>query len=183
MAGLLTGQVALITGGSVGIGRAAVEAFAHEGARIVFAARTAKRGEDLAGRLRAEGYQVLFVQADVSQSAEVQKIVSSAVESFGRIDCAFNNAAILGRVRRSAEYTESEFDAEVVSNLKSVWLCMKYEIEQMQKQHPPGGAIVNTSSVNGLGAQVAPRSTLCPRPGSSGSLNPPHRSMPPVEFA
>ena len=154
MAGLLAGQVALITGGSAGIGRAAVEAFSNEGARVVFAARTAERGEGLARRLRTEGRQVLFIQADVSQSDEIQRTISRAVESFGRIDCAFNNAAALGRVQRSAEYTESEFDAEVASNLKSVWLCMKYEIEQMKKQQPAGGAIVNTSSVNGLGGAL-----------------------------
>lgn len=151
MAGLLAGQVALITGGSAGIGRAAVELFSREGARVVFAARTAKRGQDLADSLRAEGHQVLFIQADVSQAGDVQRVVARAAESFGRIDCAFNNAAVLGRVQRSADYSEAEFDAEVTSNLKSVWLCMKYEIEQMKKQQPPGGSIVNTSSVNGLG--------------------------------
>ena len=151
MAGVIAGQVAVITGGSAGIGKAAVELFAREGARVVFAARRAKRGEELAERLRAEGHQVLFIQADVSKSADVQRMVSSAVESFGRIDCAFNNAAALGRIQTLADYTEAEFDAEVTSNLKSVWLCMKYEIDQMRKQEPPGGAIVNTSSVNGLG--------------------------------
>jgi NAD(P)-dependent dehydrogenase (short-subunit alcohol dehydrogenase family) len=151
MAGVMAGRVALITGGSAGIGRAAVKLFAREGAHVVFAARAPKRGEDLAERLRAEGHQVLFIQADVSQSVQVQRMVSRAVESFGRIDCAFNNAAVLGPVRPSAEYTEAEFDAEIASNLKSVWLCMKYEIEQMKKQEPAGGVIVNTSSVNGLG--------------------------------
>jgi NAD(P)-dependent dehydrogenase (short-subunit alcohol dehydrogenase family) len=150
MAGLLAGQVALITGGA-GIGRAAVELFSREGARVVFAARAGKRGQDLAESLRAGGHEVLFIQADVSHSGDVQKIVARAVESFGRIDCAFNNAAALGQVQRLGDYTEAEFDAEVTSNLKSVWLCMKHEIEQMKKQQPPGGAIVNTSSVNGLG--------------------------------
>lgn len=151
MTGMMAGKVAVITGGSAGIGRAAVELFAREGAHVAFAARGEKRGEELAERLRAEGRQVLFIQADVSQSADVQRMVSTAVENFGRLDCAFNNAAALGPLRRSADYTEHDFDAEVASNLKSIWLCMKYEIEQMRKQAPSGGAIVNTSSVNGLG--------------------------------
>ena len=151
MAGLIAGQVAVITGGSAGIGRAAVELFAREGARVVLAARGAERGEDVAARLQAEGFHVLFVQADVSQPEDVQRLVRKTVESFGRLDCAFNNAAALATIRRSAEYSEAEFEAEVTSNLKSVWLCMKYEIEQMKEQVPSGGAIVNTSSVNGLG--------------------------------
>ena len=151
MAGVMTGQVALITGGSAGIGRAAVELFTREGAHVVFAARAAQRGEDVAERLRAEGHQVLFVQANVSEPAEVQRMVKKTVESFGRIDCAFNNAAALGPVRPLADYSEAEFDVQITSNVKSVWLCMKYEIEQMKMQEPPRGAIVNTSSVNGLG--------------------------------
>ena len=151
MAGVLAGHVAVIAGGSAGIGKAAVELFAEEGAKVVFAARAAKRGEELGERLRAEGHQVRFVQADVSQSADVQRLMSAAVDVFGRIDCAFNNAAALGPLRASADYTEAEFDAEISANLKSVWLCVKYEIEQMKRQEPPGGAIVNTSSINGLG--------------------------------
>ena len=151
MAGLLEGQVALITGGSAGIGRAAVKLFAEAGARVVFAARGAKRGEELAEEAKTNGHDVLFLQADVSQSDEVQRLVARTVESFGRIDCAFNNAAVLGTVRRLGDYSEAEFDAEIGLNLKSVWLCMKYEIAHMQKQQPAGGAIVNTSSVNGLG--------------------------------
>jgi NAD(P)-dependent dehydrogenase (short-subunit alcohol dehydrogenase family) len=151
MIGLLEGQVALITGGSAGIGRAAVEVFAEAGARVVFAARGAGRGQAVADDLRGRGYEIVFVQADVSQWAEAQRLVSTAVERFGRIDCAFNNAAVLGPIRRMADYSEADFDAEIGLNLKSVWLCMKYEIEQMRKQQPGGGAIVNTSSVNGLG--------------------------------
>ncbi len=151
MGGVMAGQVVIITGGSAGIGRAAVELFAQEGAHVVFAARSAKRGEDLAEQLRGEGHQVLFIQADVSESAAVRRMVSKAVDSFGRIDCAFNNAAGLGPVRPLADYSEAEFDTQITSNLKSVWLCMKYEIEQMKTQQPPGGSIVNTSSVNGLG--------------------------------
>jgi NAD(P)-dependent dehydrogenase (short-subunit alcohol dehydrogenase family) len=151
MIGLLEGQVALITGGCAGIGRAAVEVFAEAGARAVVASRRADRGQAVAEELTGRGYEVLFVQADVSQSADVQRLVSTAVERFGRIDCAFNNAAVLGSVRRMADYSEADFDTEIGVNLKSVWRCMKEEIQQMRKQQPAGGAIVNTSSLNGLG--------------------------------
>ncbi len=151
MADSMKGQVALITGGSAGIGRAAVTLFAHSGARVVLAARGVERGQALADDLEAEGYEVVFVPADVSQSQQVQEVIKRTVDRFGRLDCALNNAATLSRLRRIADFGEEEFDAEVDSNLKSVWLCMKYEIEQMQKQEPRGGAIVNTSSVNGLG--------------------------------
>ena len=151
MAGSLEGKVVLVTGGSAGIGRAAVELFAEADARVVFAARKPDRAEAVTDELRGRGYDVLFVQADVSQSADVQRLVSTAVERFGRIDCSFNNAAVLGKVQRMADYSEADFDSEMSLNLKSVWLCMKHEIEQMQKQQPAGGAIVNTSSLNGLG--------------------------------
>ncbi len=144
-------QVALITGGSAGIGRAAVELFAKAGARVVLAARGAKRGQDVADALTADGHEVIFVRADVSDSEDVQRLVAKTVETFGRIDCALNNAASLGSIRKLGDFSQTDFDTEVASNLRSVWLCVKYEIEQMQRQQPSGGAIVNTSSVNGLG--------------------------------
>jgi NAD(P)-dependent dehydrogenase (short-subunit alcohol dehydrogenase family) len=151
MDGSFQGKIALITGGSAGIGRAAVEVFAEAGARVVFAARGAERGHEVAEEMKAKGHDVLFVQADVSQSEDVQRLIRQTVEACGRIDCAFNNAAALGVVRPLADYSEADFESEVSLNLKSVWLCMKYEIAQMRKQEPAGGAIVNTSSVNGLG--------------------------------
>ena len=117
----------------------------------MLAARGARRGQEFATQLQAEGCHVLFVQADVSRSEDVERLIRTTLESFGRIDCAFNNAAALAKIRRSAEYSETEFDTEITINLKSVWLCMKHEIEEMRKQDPPGGPIFNTSSVNGLG--------------------------------
>lgn len=151
MDSVIAERVVIITGGSAGIGRAAVELFARKGASVVLAARRADQGQEIATRLQAEGCHVLFAQADVSRPEDVQRLIKTTVESFGRIDCAFNNAAALANIKRSAEYSAAEFDTEVALNLKSVWMCMKHEIEQMTKQVPPGGAIVNTSSVNGLG--------------------------------
>jgi NAD(P)-dependent dehydrogenase (short-subunit alcohol dehydrogenase family) len=147
----MRGKVALVTGGSAGIGRAAAALFAEAGAIVVIAARGTERGRQTEDEIRRAGGQVLFVQTDVSQAGQVQALVARTVEAFGRLDCAFNNAAALGKLVRTGDFSEEDFDAEVSSNLKSVWLCMKYELEQMQRQEPRGGVIVNTSSVNGLG--------------------------------
>src|SRR5438552_3731920 len=145
-------KVVLITGGSAGIGRAAVQVFVREGAKVVFAARGTERGEAVQKEVEAAGGTALFVPADVSQAGQVRDLVRVTVEKFGRLDCAFNNAAsIHGILRNLADFSEAEFDDEISLNLKSIWLCMKYEIEQMTKQQPGGGTIVNTSSVNGLG--------------------------------
>ena len=147
----LEGKVVIVTGGSRGIGRAAALKFAREGARVIIAARGAEQGNRVVNEIKSTGGQTCFVATDVSRSEEVDRLVTTAVQTFGRVDCAFNNAASIGGARRTDEFTEEEFDREIASNLKSVWLCMKYEIAQMRRQDPKGGAIVNTSSVNGLG--------------------------------
>lgn len=144
-------RAVLITGGSAGIGRAAAGLFATAGASVVIAARGVERGQKAEHEIRDAGGKVFFVKTDVSQAAEVRALVTRTVEIFGRLDCAFNNAAVLSKTVRTGEFSEADFDAEVSCNLKSVWLCMKYELEQMQAQEPRGGVIVNTSSVNGLG--------------------------------
>ncbi len=97
------------------------------------------------------GGTVLHVQADVSRAEQAAACVEAAVERFGRLDCAFNNAAVVSKLARTGEFTEQDFDLEVGGNLKSVWLCMQAELAQMEAQDRPGGAIVNTSSINGLG--------------------------------
>jgi NAD(P)-dependent dehydrogenase (short-subunit alcohol dehydrogenase family) len=146
------GRVALVTGGSSGIGRATALGFAREGAAVVIASRGVERGEAVRRELEALGAQAEFVATDVSQAEEVEALVRRTVERFGRLDCAFNNAAALdvGVFKPSAEFSEEEFDRHIALNLKSVWLCMKHEIVQMVGQGT-GGAIVNTSSINGLG--------------------------------
>jgi NAD(P)-dependent dehydrogenase (short-subunit alcohol dehydrogenase family) len=145
-------KVVLITGGTSGIGRAAASAFARAGARIVLAARRIGLGEQAVQELREEGADVRFVQADVSLAADVDRLVASVVGVYGRLDAAFNNAATTdGALALTADFTEEQFDRAVAMNLKSVWLCMRSEVRQMLSQSPAGGAIVNTSSVNGLG--------------------------------
>ena len=148
MAGLLAGRVALITGGSSGIGRAAALAFAREGARVVIGNRRVGDGEETVRRVRETGGEATLIRTDVTQAREVEALISKAVETYGHIDCAFNNAGITGEMAATAECTEDNWDRTLAVNLKGVWLAMKYEIRQMLKQG--GGAIVNNASVAGL---------------------------------
>jgi NAD(P)-dependent dehydrogenase (short-subunit alcohol dehydrogenase family) len=145
-------KVALVTGGSSGIGRAAALAFARQGAHVVLGARSADCGQAVAREIEAAGGSAMFVPADVSIAGQVSALVSQAVERFGRLDCALNNAASVEEpFLNTADFTEEHFDRSLALNLKSVWLSMQQEIRQLLAQDPPGGAIVNTSSVNGLG--------------------------------
>jgi len=110
------------------------------------------RGIAVAEEIEAAGGTARFIACDVSVPNQVSKLIEGAVDAYGRLDCAFNNAASTdGVFKLSAEFSEDEFDRAITTNLKSAWLCLKYEIQQMLEQTPPGGAIVNTSSVNGLG--------------------------------
>ncbi len=148
----LRGKVALVTGGSSGIGRATAHVFAREGAKVVIAARGAHRGNKVVEDIRAGGGEAMFFPADVSKAAEVEALVTRTVERYGRLDCAVNNAAgYMGAFSPIAAFSEQEFDETIAVDLKGVWLGLKFEIRQMLSQNPPGGAIVNTSSVNGLG--------------------------------
>jgi NAD(P)-dependent dehydrogenase (short-subunit alcohol dehydrogenase family) len=129
-----------------------VHAFAQAGARVVLAARGSTRGEEVASAVRRQGGEARFFPADVSQAADVERLLRETVAAYGRLDAAFNNAATVdGAFAMTADFSEEQFDQAIRANLKSVWLCMKFEIGQMLVQTPPGGAIVNTSSVNGLG--------------------------------
>lgn len=149
---MLHDKVVLVTGGTSGIGRAAAEAFAQSGARVVIAGRRAELGRQVEAELRKSGAEARFIQTDVSLASDVDRLIASTLTEFGRLDAAFNNAATAdGALALTADFTEEQFDRTVSMNLKSVWLCMKAEIQQMLSQTPPGGAIVNTSSVNGLG--------------------------------
>jgi NAD(P)-dependent dehydrogenase (short-subunit alcohol dehydrogenase family) len=148
----LEGKVVLITGGNSGIGLATARAFARQGSKIVIAARGVKAGEQAAHEIVSSGSEAVFIRADMAKPEEIEALVSKTVETFGRLDYAFNNAATEGEVLApTADFSEQEFDHTVAVNLKGVWLCMKHQIRQMLSQQPTGGAIVNTSSVNGLG--------------------------------
>jgi NAD(P)-dependent dehydrogenase (short-subunit alcohol dehydrogenase family) len=150
MAGSLDGKTALVTGGGSGIGRAASLAYAKEGARVVVADVNVEGGEETVQMIKEAGGEAILVHADVSKPEDTQAMVDQAVEAFGSLDCAFNNAGIGGGRDRllTADYLEEDWDRVISINLKGVWLCMKAEIPQMLKQG--GGAIVNTASIAGL---------------------------------
>lgn len=141
-------KVALVTGGSNGIGRATALGFASRGAKVVIVDRDAAGGEATAGIVRQQGGEALFVQADVTDSHSVQAYVKKAVEAYGRIDCFHNNAGIEGKVANIVDYDEAMFDQVLAVNVRGVFLGMKYVLKQMLDQK--GGAIVNTASVAGL---------------------------------
>ena len=116
---------------------------------MVVADVDADGGEETVQMIKEAGGEAALVHADVSSSSEVQGMIERAVELYGRLDCAFNNAGVAGRERGlTADYSEEDWDRVIGINLKGVWLCMKAEIPQMLQQG--GGAIVNTSSVAGL---------------------------------
>jgi NAD(P)-dependent dehydrogenase (short-subunit alcohol dehydrogenase family) len=142
-------KVGIVTGGTSGIGRDTAVLFAKAGAKVVVAGRREVEGKETIDLIRAAGGDGLFVKTDVSQAAEVRTLVQKTVEKFGRLDIAFNNAGIEGSWSSIAEQSEEEWDRTIDINLKGVWLCLKYEIQQMLKQGGRG-AIVNMASVAGL---------------------------------
>jgi NAD(P)-dependent dehydrogenase (short-subunit alcohol dehydrogenase family) len=148
MSGILDGKVALITGASSGIGRATAKIFAREGAQLVLADLVEAGGAETLAMVKEIGGQAIFVKTDVAKAADVDALVAKTVETYGRLDCAFNNAGIGGVGKLTHEYREDEWDRVIAINLTGVWLCMKAEITQMLKQGH--GAIVNTSSIMGL---------------------------------
>ena len=149
MAGRLERKVALVTGGASGIGRATALTFAREGAKLVVADMNADGGRQTVHMIMENGGEAIFVRTDVSQTVEVQALISKAVETYGRLDCAHNNAGVSSLVSASiADYPEEDWHRVIAINLTGVWLCLKYEIPQMLQQG--GGTIVNTASIMGL---------------------------------
>jgi len=144
----LQAKVALVTGGGSGIGRAAAMLFAREGAKVVIADVDAAGGEETASRIGSEGGEARFIRTNISKAAEVEALVSAVVGLHGRLDCAFNNAGILGDIVSVVDHTEEMWQRTFEVNLKGTWLCMKYEIPHMVAQGK--GSIVNTTSTAGV---------------------------------
>jgi NAD(P)-dependent dehydrogenase (short-subunit alcohol dehydrogenase family) len=142
----MDGKIAVVTGGASGIGRATALLFAAEGARVVVVDRETS-GEDTVARLRERGGDGVFVRCDVASGKDVEKMIARVVDTYGRLDYAFNNAGIEGATATIADYEEKDWDRVLAVNLKGVWLCMKHEIKQMAGK---GGVIVNCASVAGL---------------------------------
>lgn len=143
----LAGQVALVTGGSTGIGRATALAFAAAGVRVAIASRRRQPGEEVAELIRAAGHEAYWIETDLTQAAEIAAMTDSVVRTYGRLDIAFNNGGSGGNGGWLAEIEEADWDATINGYLKSVWLCMKYELRVMLAAG--GGSIVNNSSVDG----------------------------------
>jgi len=153
MAGILEGKTALVTGAARGIGRATAVTMAREGARVVVSDMNEAGIKETVAIINGAGGQAVSALADVSKADDVQALVKKAVSSFGRLDCAYNNAGISGYQvdaggKLTHEWSQQSFQRMIAVNLEGVWLAMKYELEQMLAQG--GGVIVNTASIAGL---------------------------------
>src|ERR1700753_559161 len=143
-----TGKVALVTGGGNGIGRATSVAFARQGAKVIVVDRDDAGAQATVGIIRQNNGDAVAVTADVTKAADVKAYVKAALETYGRIDCFFNNAGIEGKLAPTAEYDEAVFDAVIGVNVKGVFLGLRHVLPVMIRQG--GGAVVNTASVAGL---------------------------------
>lgn len=140
------GKVALVTGATSGIGEATAKMFAKYGAKVSVAGRRDSNGEHVVEQIKADGGEAIFVRTDVQQESEIEALVDKTVSTFGRLDCAFNNAG-LDVAGPFAEQSAADFDAMVGTNLRGTFLCMKYQAPAMARSG--GGAILNMSSIAG----------------------------------
>ena len=143
---LVSGKVALVTGAGAGIGRATALKFAAEGAKVVVS--DIKGHEETAELVKKAGGDASAIKADVSKTAEVKAMVAHAITTYGRLDCACNNAGIEGTIAPLLDQTDEDFDKVIAVNLRSIFLCLRAEIGEMLKTG--GGAIVNLASIAGL---------------------------------
>lgn len=142
---MFEGKVALVTGGTSGIGRATAIAFARAGAKVVVAGRRKEEGQETVRLIQEAGSEGLFVKTDVSRKEDVTGLIEKTLATYNQLDCAFNNAGYDGHYVPLAEQSEEDFDRIVSVNIKGVWLCMKYELQHMLSVGT--GAIVNTASI------------------------------------
>src|SRR5881628_3441660 len=141
-------KVALVTGAGSGLGLATVKASAESGALVVLADRNEKSVRSATEELTAQGHKTLAIVCDVSDDAQVEAMVHQTVTTFGRLDAAYNNAGVQNVLAETADTTREDYDRVMGINLRGVWSCMKFELQQMRKQG--SGTIVNCSSLGGL---------------------------------
>jgi NAD(P)-dependent dehydrogenase (short-subunit alcohol dehydrogenase family) len=141
-------KVALVTGAASGLGLATARAFAESGASVVLADWDEKAVQSAAEEVAAKGHKTLAIQCDVADDAQVEAMVQQTVATFGRLDAAYNNAGIQNVLAETADSPRDDYDRVMAINLRGVWSCMKFELQQMRKQG--SGAIVNCSSLGGL---------------------------------
>jgi NAD(P)-dependent dehydrogenase (short-subunit alcohol dehydrogenase family) len=139
-------KVAIITGGSYGIGRATAIAFSRKGAKVVIADWV--ENQETLNQIKSTGAEAIFIKCDVSKAEDVSMMVKKTMDRFGRLDHAFNNAGIEGLRGSTIDCTEENWDKTIAINLKGVWLCMKYQLPELLKQGK--GSIVNCASIAGM---------------------------------
>ncbi len=143
----LKNKVALITGGNAGIGKSVAIAYLKEGATVIITGRTPKESDRVKKLLNELGKDLFYIQADVSNEADIKEVLATVIEKFGRLDIAVNNAGVASDAKPFIEHTSEDYDKVLNINLKGVFLSMKYEIIEMLKTG--GGSIINTASVGG----------------------------------
>src|SRR5262245_29219302 len=163
---LMSGKVVMVTGGAAGIGRATALAFAREGAKVLIGDIDVAGCENTVATINDQGGEAAYLGMDVTKSADIQALVKRAVSEFGGLDCAFNNAGLVGSIAGIVDTTEEDWNRVVAINLTGVWLSMKYEITEMLKRG--GGAIVNNGSVTGLVGAAGPIGNVATKHGVSG---------------
>jgi NAD(P)-dependent dehydrogenase (short-subunit alcohol dehydrogenase family) len=141
-------KVALVTGAASGLGLATAKAFAESGASVVLADWNEKAVYSAAEELAAKGHKTLAIRCDVADDAQVEAMVRQTVAAFGQLDAAYNNAGVQNVLAETADSPRDDYDRVMAINLRGVWSCMKFELQQMRKQG--SGAIVNCSSLGGL---------------------------------
>jgi NAD(P)-dependent dehydrogenase (short-subunit alcohol dehydrogenase family) len=141
-------KVALVTGAASGLGLATAKAFAESGASVVLADWNENAVRSAAEGLTAQGHKALAIHCDVADDAQVEAMVKETVATFGRLDAAYNNAGVQNVLAETADSPRDDYDRVMAINLRGVWSCMKFELQQMRRQG--SGAIVNCSSLGGL---------------------------------
>jgi glucose 1-dehydrogenase len=165
--GTLEGKVAIVTGGAMGMGEATARVFAAAGAHVLVSDVDSERGQAVVNGIEAGGGSASFCRTDVSKAADAETMVRTAVERYGRLDCAVNNAAVTPDTHPIAELDEAEWDRILAVDLKGVVLCLKYEVAQMLSQGD-GGAIVNIGSVSAHRPQPANAAYVAAKHGVLG---------------